>query len=122
MQRLALTLLLGAAAGLGLYLGWRLWQQRRNNPVHGAVHAILGVAGLECLLLMLRSAPDADGAAAAGWSQAAPLLLGLALMAGFAAPVVGRQLGRRAGSVALGVHAALALAGVLLALAWLAMA
>ena len=40
-------------------------------------------------------------------------------MAGFAAPVVARHRGRRAGTVALALHAGLALAGVLVALAWL---
>jgi hypothetical protein len=115
MQTVALLLLLGTAAGLGLLLGWRWWHQRRNNPVHTAVHFILGIAGLECMLLMLRSA---DGTPPR-WAQLAALLLGLAVMAGFAAPVVGRQWGRRPGTVALVLHAALALAGVLLVLAWL---
>jgi len=115
MQALALVLLLGATATLGLWLGWRWWQQRRNNPVHSAVHFILGIAGLECLLLMMRGA---DGATTR-WAQAAALLMGLALMAGFAAPVVARHRGRRAGTVALALHAGLALAGVLVALAWL---
>ena len=54
-----------------------------------------------------------------GTRQAAALLMGLALMAGFAAPVVARHRGRRAGTVALALHAGLALAGVLVALAWL---
>mgnify|MGYP000920530009 CR=1 FL=1 len=120
MKPLALLLLLGAATGLGLFLGWRQWHRQRNNPVHGAVHFIVGMAGLECMLLLMRSGSPATGADRL--AQPAALLLGLALLAGFAAPVAARQWGQRPGRLLLWLHALLALTGVVLALAWLAFA
>jgi hypothetical protein len=119
---LPLLLLLGASVALGLFLGWRYLHKLRNNPVHSAVHLILGVAGLECLLLLMRGALDAPVAPTQLLAKPAAVLLALTLMAGFAAPIVARQFGRKPATVALIAHATLGAAGVILAVTWLATA
>jgi hypothetical protein len=114
-----LFLLLGAAVALGIFLGWRYLHHLRNNPVHSAVHLILGVAGLECMVLLMRGAPDGSVIPTQLLGKPAAVLLALTVMAGFAAPIVGRHFGRKTGTGALIAHATLGAAGFILAMAWL---
>jgi hypothetical protein len=112
---IAAVLLLSLAAALGLYLGLCYLKGGRNRPMLIGSHLLLGIGGAEALLLTHRSVAS-DGAASGG-SQA-NLALGLiaaAIFAGFLAPVIGRY-SRSTGSLALATHAALAAAGVGLAL------
>ena len=53
---------LGAAVLLGGWLGIRYLMGERNNRVLVGLHLILGIAGLEVLMLLLRGAPDGRAA------------------------------------------------------------
>jgi hypothetical protein len=118
----SLLLLLGGSVALGLFLGWRYLRHQRNNPVHSAVHLMLGVAGLECMVMLRRGAPDGTVVPAEGWGNAAALLLVLSVLSGLLSPMVGRHWGRRPGTVALIAHAALGAGGFILFLGWLVQA
>lgn len=119
MKQGAVLVLLGVAVALGLWLGWHWLRQQRNRPAQIALHLVLGIAGMECLLLLMRDAADGRPAPGQQWGQPAALALVLAVMAGFIAPVISRQFGRRPAAVALVLHALLAGSGFVLALAWL---
>lgn len=58
MKTASLLLLLGGSAVLGLWLLWCHLQRRPHRPVHGAVHLLLGVAGLECVAMLRRGTPE----------------------------------------------------------------
>lgn len=110
--------LLAASVALGLYLGWRYLRRVPNRPVHIGVHLLLGVAGLEAMVLLLRGAPDGTRLAAGSMGNAAALCLLLALMAGLATPLVAKRRARKVGTAAIAAHAGLAAAGFGLFLAW----
>jgi hypothetical protein len=114
-----LLVLLCASVALGLFLGWRYLHRLRNNPVHSAVHLIMGGAGLECMVQLMRGAPDGSVFPAELLGRPAALLMALAMMSGFASPVIGRQFGRKPATAVLIAHAALGAGGFILAMAWL---
>ncbi|MBU8541078.1 hypothetical protein [Falsiroseomonas tokyonensis] len=103
---LLLTLAAGAAAGL-LYL------QRIRRPWLTRAHLILALAGSALVLVLVVTAPRG----ASPPDALPPLLLGLALAAGWGAP---RLLGRGHAGARLGLaaHVLLGLAGFLVLLAW----
>jgi hypothetical protein len=117
---MSLVLLLGGSAALGLYLGWQYVRRIRSNPVHSAVHLILGAAGLEFMVMLRRGAPDGTVVPADALSTAALVLLAMTMMSGLLSPMIGRYWGRRPCTVALIVHAALGALGLILFVAWLA--
>jgi hypothetical protein len=109
--------LLSAAVCLGVIMGIQYLRHVRSKPVMIGIHLLLGAGGLEVLAMMLRGAPDGSTIHGRSVAVAAAGLLALALMAGIAAPMIGRR-SRRTMSVALATHAGIAAAGFLVLLAW----
>lgn len=122
LKALSLLVLLTGSTGLGLFMGWRYLRQQRNRPVHIAIHLVLGFAGLECMAMLRRGAPDGTVVAAEGLGNAAGLLLVLAVLSGLLAPILGRHFGRRPGSATLLAHATAGLGGFVLFVAWVLVA
>ena len=118
MLSLAFTLVL-IAASLGALLVWMNLAPGRVPPrwPFGALHALLGVAGLGALLLALRGPPrgEAMGVGAFGgiaaWLLAFALLMGLVLLSK-------RLRHRRPTSGPIGLHAMLAISGVVMLAAY----
>jgi hypothetical protein len=108
------VILLTAAVGLGLYNGL-LYLRCQRKPALIGVHLLLGIGGLEGILLISRGEAVAGGPLA----TAAVLVLGAAVVVGFTSPILGRR-SRRAGETALMAHVTAGAAGFLLFLAWIA--
>ncbi len=120
MKSAAILILVGVTVALGVYLGWRILHRQRNRPGLGALHLLLGAAGLESVVMLQRGAPDGTVLQAAFTGTTAALLLAFALISGLVSAIVGSMWGRRPANVALCVHAALGAAGFVLVVAWLA--
>ena len=110
--------LLSAAAALGLFLGW-LYLRRVRRPVLVGAHLLLGVGGIETMVMLLRGAPNGDVAPAGLLGTVAAALLAGALLSGLAAPLVARQ-SRATANVALATHAGFGVAGFIVFLTWVA--
>lgn len=88
-------------AGRSVAIPWPAWM----------LHGTLGVAGFAALLLGLRGPPRGVAMGVGGFGRVAAVLLALALLAG--APILFGRLRRRPISVlTLGLHATLAIGGV----------
>jgi hypothetical protein len=111
-------LLLAATAGLGVYngLGY-LRGQRRVGLV--AVHLLLGIGGLEGLLILLRGTPDGDVSQGGSLANAAAGLFALALFSGLLRPVFRRQ-SKQTSDMVVMAHAGAGAVGLLLFLVWAA--
>lgn len=120
MKSAAILILIGVTVALGIYLGWRVLRRERNKPVLGAVHLLLGAAGLESVVMLQHGAPDGTMLPAAFSGTTAALLLAFSLISGLVAAIVGSMWGRRPANVALCVHATLGVAGFAVVVAWLA--
>ncbi len=119
MKAAAMLSLLGATVALGLYLGWRILRRQRNSAALGAVHLLLGAAGLECFVLLRRGAPDGTVIPAEIVGTTAAALLAFAMMSGLASQIIASMWGRRPANVALGLHATLGALGFLVFVFWL---
>lgn len=105
--------ILGAAVVLGCVLA--IQHLRTDGAVAppwrlAALHGLLGVAGLGCLVLALRGPPRGldQGTASFGLTAAVLIALAALLGAGFVAAHLRR---RRLGGMAIGIHATLAVSG-----------
>lgn len=117
-QMLPVALILTASMGLGLWMGWQFLRRARSNPIHIGFHLILGVVGLEAMVMLMRGALDGQAAGAGAWGKAAALMLGLAVISGFATSVVARRWSRQTGGAVLATHSVLASVGFVMFLAW----
>ncbi len=117
-QMLPLLLLLSASMGLGLWMGWQFLRRLGSNPIHIGFHLILGVAGLEMVVMLLRGAPDGSVAAAGALGKSTALVLATAVITGFATSVLARRWSRQGSAWVLAIHALLGSAGFVLFLAW----
>ena len=111
---LLIAALLGTAlAGLHLRAG-------RAGPPHwvaGALHGVLGVAGLGALLLALRGPPRGEAMGVGGFGRVAAVLLAVAVVAGLAV-LVARWRYRRVPGLVIGIHATIAVSGVVILAAY----
>lgn len=119
MKSAAILILVGVTVALGIYLGWRVLRRQRNRPGLGALHLLLGAAGLESVVMLQRGAPDGTVVPAAFYGSAAALLLAFALISGLVAAIFGSMWGRRPANVALCVHATVGALGFAGVVAWL---
>lgn len=110
--------LLTASMGLGLWMGRQFLRRVSSNPIHIGFHLLLGVAGLEAVVMLMRITPDAvvDNAGPSG--KAAALVLALAVITGFATSVVARRWSRQRGGMVLATHTVLGTVGFVMFLAW----
>ncbi|HTT78088.1 MAG TPA: hypothetical protein VMF86_00270 [Stellaceae bacterium] len=121
MLRVAFALLCGAAAlGGGLAISYlRGGSARRPAAALVAAHPILGAAGLAALILALRRGVPDTGMGTAGFGPTAAVLLALALLFGLRlAWVAWRR--RRPSELLVFSHAGLAIAGLVVLLALVA--
>jgi hypothetical protein len=110
-----------AAATFGALLSVVQLQRPKSPPIPlpvGVLHGLLGATGLT-LMLLAPAASNSSQAGAGGFRMMAAVLLGLALLMGLL--ILRARLGRRRLSfTVVGVHAFLAISGVVLLGAYLA--
>lgn len=107
------TLLGTALAALHLRAG-------RADPPRwplGALHGVLGTAGLAALLLALRGPPRGEAMGVEPFGRIAAVLLAVALLAGLVV-LTARLRYRRVPGLAIGIHATLAVSGVVILAAY----
>lgn len=83
-----------------------------------ALHGVVGIAGLGCLLLALRGPPRGLDEGTASFGLVAATLLALAVLAGLGVLLMHRGRRRRAATL-IGLHATLAISGFVLLAAYL---
>jgi hypothetical protein len=83
-----------------------------------AVHFLFGAAAFEMSALLLRGPPDGSAPIAGDAGPIAVLLLGGALLTGFAAPLIARPAPSAIG-LTLAIHAVVAMAAVAAVAVWL---
>jgi hypothetical protein len=118
MKALPIALILTAAVGLGLYLGW-LYLRGVRKPVLNGIHILLGAGALEGLAVLLHGAPNGAVFVARSLGVAALGLFAYAMFSGLTGPVFGRQ-SRRAGEAILVTHVSAGLIGFAVFLWWVA--
>ena len=111
------ALLLGACMGVGLWLGWQFLRRISSNPLHIGFHLLLGLAGMEAVVMLMRGAPDGAMVSAGQLGKAAALVLALAVITGFATSVVARRWSRQTGGTVLAAHTVLGSVGFVMFLA-----
>jgi hypothetical protein len=108
---------LGAAVLLGGWLGTRYLMGERNNRILVGLHLILGIAGLEVLMLLLKGAPDGRAAVTGSTGMIAALILAVAMFTGLLVPILAPSRPRTIGPM-IAVHAVVAAVGFGLLLLW----
>lgn len=112
--------LLGGAVALGTVLAvLYLRRQGGGRPAwpFGALHGALALGGFAALLVALRGPPRGLMTGTAGFGALAAWFLGAAALLG-GAILAGRLLRRRFGSALIGVHAAVAVCGLVILAAY----
>jgi len=115
---LGFAVLLGSALAV---LHLRTQPRAASWPVAwplGALHGLLGIGGLLCLVLALRGPPRGLAQGTASFGAIAATLFALAALAGGAILAAHLRKRRRAGAL-IGVHAALAVSGFVILAAYL---
>lgn len=113
-------ILLSLSVALGLYLGYRFLQRRRNRPALIAFHILPGLGALELIAMLLRGSPKGAVMSSAGLGKAAALLLIIAIIVGLLTPMIARDRPRPVATTALTIHALFAGAGFVLLCVWAA--
>jgi len=118
MTAIPALVFLTAATVLGVYLGFLYLRRIVRKPVLIGVHLLLGAAGIEMTVMLLRGTPGGEATPAGTFGVVAAGLLALAMVSGLAAPLLGRR-SRQTANIMLSTHAGIALAGFALFLAWM---
>lgn len=108
---------LGAAVLLGGWLGTQFLMGVRNNRVLVGLHLILGIAGLEVLMLLLRGAPDGRAAVTGATGMTAALIIAVAMFTGLLVPILAPSRPKTIGPM-LAVHATVGALGYGLLILW----
>jgi len=117
MKAVPVLLLFGAAALLGAILGLEYLRRVRSRPVMIGMHFLLGAAGVEVLVFLMRGAPDGTVTQFGTLGNTAAAFLVFALFVGVLAPMIGRR-SRATMNVALFTHVGAAGLGLILLVAW----
>ncbi len=117
MTMFPITLLVLAAAGLGTWLFLQYLRGEARQPILIGTHLLLGAAALEQLAVLFRGAPNGDRLPSESLGQTVGFLLVVAMMLGFAAPLLRKSLSTA--HTALIAHVSVAAAGCLLFLVWI---
>ena len=117
MLAIPIVILVSVTVAIGLYMGLRYLRRARNPPTLVGVHFLLGAASLEPMLIVLRGGLGHAAARLSPVGIAAAGLIGLALMSGVTAVMVGRT-SRQTANLTLATHAAVAAGAYLLLLIW----
>ncbi|MGA3403693.1 MAG: hypothetical protein ABSC95_31155 [Acetobacteraceae bacterium] len=111
-------LLIAALLGTALAaLHLRAGNVRPPGWPFGALHALLGTVGLVALLLALRGPPRGEVVGVGGFGRIAAVLLAVALLAGLAV-LAARLRYRRVPGLVIGIHATIAVSGVVILAAY----
>jgi hypothetical protein len=106
------------AAGLGLVLAFPyLRGTRTRGQLPAIVHGSCGAAGFCFLVAALQGPRRGDAMGVGSFGVAASVLFGIALAIGPVVPLLRGRSPRGAGTI-LGVHASVAITGLVLFLAW----
>jgi hypothetical protein len=109
--------LLTASMLLGLYLVL-LFLRRERKPAIVGFHILLGLGGLETLVMLLRGTPSGTAEAAGQFGVAAAALFGIAMFTGLTGAMIARRSAMSANIVVV-THSSIGVAGFVLFLAWL---
>ena len=109
--------LLTASLLLGLYLVL-LFLRRERKPVIVGFHLLLGIGGLEMLVMLLRGTPSGTAEAAGQFGVAAAALFGIAMFTGLTGAMIARRSAMSA-NIVVATHSSIGVAGFVLFLAWL---
>jgi hypothetical protein len=113
--------ILSAAVVLGIALALLHLRGRSRPPwMIGALHGVLGTAGLATLVLALRGPPRGAEAGVAAFGAIAAVLAAVALAMGLAVVTLARQ-SRRGVGLAITVHATFAMTAYVLLLAYVSL-
>lgn len=118
MKPVPILLVITVGAALGIYLAWRVLRGERGRPAVIGAHVILGVIGLEGVAMLIMGAPNGADPATGQLVRSAGLFLVLAVMSGFATPLIAKKRPRAVGLTAIGVHATIAAIGFGLLVTW----
>ena len=116
MIEIPIVILITATVGLGIYMGLRYLKRIRNTPMIIGTHFLLGAATLEPMVIVLHGGVNGH-AKAPIFGVLSAAFVGLALMSGATAVMIGRQ-SRRTADIALASHAGLAATAFFLMVAW----
>ena len=120
MLNVAFTVVVVAVL-LGTALAVQYLRGGIEHPTHwalAALHGVIGIGGLCCLVLALRGPPRGLGQGTASFGVIAATLLALAALAGLGILLIRRGNKRRAGTL-IGLHATLAISGFVVLAAYL---
>ncbi|HEY2618493.1 MAG TPA: hypothetical protein VGI78_14230 [Acetobacteraceae bacterium] len=118
MLRLSFGLLLTTAVLGGLLAALRLRSRNASAGwIPGVLHGVCGVIGLIALLFALRGPPRGEAMGVASFGRIAALLLTIALVAGLAILVL-RLRRHPMTSLIIGIHATIAIAGIVMLAAY----
>jgi hypothetical protein len=117
VNTLPVTLVVSAAVALGLWIGV-LYLKRSRRPYLIGIHLLLGLGGMEQMVVLHQGTPAGEALRAGSYGTMALGLFALAMFTGLAAPLFWKQAPRAAEAV-LATHATVGFAGFILFLAWL---
>jgi hypothetical protein len=116
MSAKPIGLIITAAVALGIYLGLLYLRGERRVTLIG-VHVLLGIGGLEGLVILIQGTPSGESLHAGSWGRTALALFAGSVLTGLLAPLIGKRV-KRNGETMLVVHAGVGLAGFLAFLTW----
>lgn len=118
MTVLPVLALLTASLLLGLYL-ILLYLRGERKPAIIGFHLLLGMGGLETLVMLLRGTPAGVAEATGQFGVAAAALFGIAMFTGLTGAMIARRSVMSA-NIVIATHASIGAAGFILFLAWIA--
>lgn len=113
----ALMLATGIFGGVLAALHLRSRAMPRPPWMFGALHGIVAIAGCIILLLSLGGPPRGVEMGVASFGRISAVLFGLALLAGLVIPLIRPRL-RQIPGVVIGVHATIAISGIVVLAAY----
>jgi hypothetical protein len=115
MTAVPVLVILSGAVLLGLYLGL-LYLRGERKPVLIGVHFLLGVGGLEALVMLMHGTPGGDEPPAGSLGMVAALFFVVSVISGVSAALLRRS--RVIANTALATHAGVGAIGFMLLLYW----
>lgn len=114
------VLVIAALGGVVLAVFYLRGPSTRRSQALPLVHGALGSAGLVLLITVLRHGLPATGNGTAGFGVIATSFFGLALLLGLLIAAIGWR-GRRPGGLVIATHASVAIAGIVVLVALVAL-
>lgn len=117
MTAVPVLVILSATVLLGLYLGL-LYLRGERKPVLIGVHFLLGIGGLETLVMLLHGTPDGAAAPEGSLGKTAAVLFVVSVISGVSAAMLRRS--RLIANTVLATHVGVGAVGFMLLLYWVA--